>query len=403
MSNSSLVSYTKYSPNHSGQRTHAIDRITPHCVVGQVTVERLGDIFAPESKQASSNYGVGLDGRIGLYVDECNRSWCTGGNLNVNGKTGSMNDQRAVTIEVASDNTAPYAFTDAAYNGLIDLSVDICKRNGKSKLVWISDKFAAEAYEPKADEMLVTVHRWYASKSCPGDWFMSKIDDYVAQVNNKLGGVPVMDNEKTIWDSLKAWIGNDFGVAGLMGNLQAESGLRSNNLQNSYEKSLGMTDEVYTQRVDSDAYKNFVLDKAGYGLAQWTFYTRKQNLYNYAKSTGKSIGDLGMQLEFLKNEITTGYKATFEILKNAKSVKEASDAVLTQFEKPANQGDEVKAKRAEYGTGFYNKYHGATPTPAPTGKMYYVQVGAFSVKANAEAMLARAKAAGFKDAFIKEM
>lgn len=403
MSNSSLVSYTKYSPNHSGQRTHAIDRITPHCVVGQVTVERLGDIFAPESKQASSNYGVGLDGRVGLYVDECNRSWCTGGNLNVNGKTGSMNDQRAVTIEVASDNTAPYAFTDAAYNGLIELSVDICKRNGKSKLVWISDKFAAEAYEPKADEMLVTVHRWYASKSCPGDWFMSKIDDYVAQVNSKLGGAPVMDNEKTIWDFLKSWLGNEFGVAGLMGNLQAESGLRSNNLQNSYERTLGKTDDTYTQGVDNGTYNNFVNDKAGYGLAQWTFYTRKQNLYNYAKSTGKSIGDLGMQLEFLKNEMSTGYKATLEILKNAKSVKEASDAVLTQFEKPANQGDEVKAKRAEYGTGFYNKYHSATPAPAPTGKMYYVQVGAFSVKANAEAMLARAKAAGFKDAFIKEM
>lgn len=394
MSNSSLVSYTKYSPNNSGQRTQSITRITPHCVVGQVTVESLGDIFASPSKQASSNYGVGLDGRVGLYVDECNRSWCSSSN---------DNDQRAVTIEVASDNTAPYAFKDAAYNGLIELSADICKRNGKSKLIWINDKEKALAYEPKADEMLVTVHRWFANKSCPGDWFMSKMDDYVAQVNSKLGGVPVMDNEKTIWDSLKAWIGNEFGVSGLMGNLQAESSLSSNNLQNSYEKSLGMTDDVYTQKVDSGEYKNFVMDKAGYGLAQWTFYTRKQNLYNYAKSTDKSIGDLGMQLEFLKNEITTGYKQTFEILKNAKSVKEASDAVLTQFEKPANQGDDVKAKRAEYGTGFYNKYHSAAPAPAPTGKMYYVQVGAFSVKANAEAMLARAKAAGFKDAFIKEM
>lgn len=403
MSNSSLVSYTKYSPNHSGQRTHAIDRLTPHCFVGQVSVERGCEVFQSESKNASCNYVIGTDGRIGLVVDECNRSWCSGGNLNVNGETGSMNDQRAVTIEVASDNTDPYAFTDAAYNALIDLSVDICKRNGKNKLVWISDKNQAIAYQLKSNEMLLTIHRWFSSKLCPGQFLLDHMDDYVAQVNSKLGGAPVMDNEKTIWDSLKAWIGNDFGVAGLMGNLQAESGLRSNNLQNSYEKSLGMTDEVYTQRVDSDAYKNFVLDKAGYGLAQWTFYTRKQNLYNYAKSTDKSIGDLGMQLEFLKNEITTGYKQTFEILKNAKSVKEASDAVLTQFEKPANQGDEVKAKRAEYGAGFYNKYHSATPTPAPTGKMYYVQVGAFSVKANAEAMLARAKAAGFKDAFIKEM
>ena len=126
MSNSSLVSYTKLSPNHSGQRTHAIDRITPHCVVGQCSVETLGNIFQPTSKQASCNYGIGVDGRIGMYCEEKNRSWCSSSN---------ENDQRAVTIECASDATAPYAFKDVVYQALIKLCVDICKRNGKKKLL----------------------------------------------------------------------------------------------------------------------------------------------------------------------------------------------------------------------------------------------------------------------------
>ena len=117
--NSSLVSYTKLSPNHSGQRTHSIDRITPHCVVGQCSVETLGSIFLPTSKQASCNYGIGADGRVGMYVEEKNRSWCSSSNAN---------DQRAVTIECASDTTEPYAFKDVVYQTLIKLCADICKR-----------------------------------------------------------------------------------------------------------------------------------------------------------------------------------------------------------------------------------------------------------------------------------
>ena len=179
MSNSGLVVYTKLSPNHSGQRTHSIDRITPHCVVGQVTVERLGEIFAPVERQASSNYGIGLDGKVALYVDEGNRSWCSSSNAN---------DQRAVTIECASDTTAPYAMTDAVYAALIDLCTDICKRNGKSKLLWFGDKDKTLAYEPKADEMIITVHRWFANKSCPGDWLYNRLGDLAAKVTSRLGG-----------------------------------------------------------------------------------------------------------------------------------------------------------------------------------------------------------------------
>ena len=164
MSNSPLVSYTKLSPNHSGQRTHAIDRITPHCVVGQCSVETLGNIFAPTSRQASCQYGIGVDGRVGMYVEEKNRSWCSSSN---------ENDQRAVTIECASDTTHPYAFKDVVYNKLIELCVDICKRNGKKKLLWLGDKTKTLNYNPAADEMVLTVHRWFANKSCPGDWMYS--------------------------------------------------------------------------------------------------------------------------------------------------------------------------------------------------------------------------------------
>lgn len=179
MSNSPLVSYTKLSPNHSGKRTHAIDRITPHCVVGQVTVQSLGNVFAPASRQASSNYGIGLDGAVGMYVDEGNRSWCSSSNAN---------DQRAVTIECASDTTAPYAFRPVVYDRLIELCVDICRRNGKTKLIWIGDKDKALAYEPKSGEMLLTVHRWFANKSCPGDWMYARMGDLAAKVTAQLSG-----------------------------------------------------------------------------------------------------------------------------------------------------------------------------------------------------------------------
>ena len=180
-SNSSMVVYTKLSPNNSGQRTHSIDRITPHCVVGQCSVETLGSIFEPASRQASSNYGIGADGRVGMYVEEKNRSWCS---------SSKENDQRAVTIECASETTEPYAFRDVVYQTLIKLCVDICKRNGKKKLLWLGDKDTTLAYTPKADEMVLTVHRWFANKSCPGNWLYSRLGDLAVKVTTALGSTP---------------------------------------------------------------------------------------------------------------------------------------------------------------------------------------------------------------------
>lgn len=177
MSNSKLTQVTILSPNHSGKRNHVIDRISPHCVVGQVTAETLGARFAKSSVKASSNYGIDKNGRVGLYVDEANRSWCT---------SSVINDNRAVTIECASDTTHPYAMNEKVYNTLIELCADICRRNGKSKLIWIDNKDRALNYEPKSDEMLITVHRWYAKKSCPGDWLYSRLGDVAAKVTKKL-------------------------------------------------------------------------------------------------------------------------------------------------------------------------------------------------------------------------
>lgn len=170
-------------------------------------------------------------------------------------------------------------------------------------------------------------------------------------------------DEKKLWDFLLAKIGNEYGVAGLMGNLYAESALRSNNLQQTYEKSLGYTDDTYTAAVDSGDYSNFVKDSAGYGLAQWTYWSRKQALLEYAKSVGKSICDFDMQMEFLWKELSTGYKSTLNALKAATSVADASTYVLIHFEAPADQGEAVQAKRASYGAKYYDAYHIVVETP----------------------------------------
>ena len=194
MSNSSLVSYTALSPNHSGERTHSIDRITPHCVVGQLSAESICGCFTSASRKASCNYGIGTDGEIALCVEEKNRSWCS---------SDRDNDQRAVTIECASDKSEPYTMNSAVYDSLINLCVDICKRNGKSKLLWFGDKNETLAYAPKTDEMVLTVHRWFANKSCPGNWLYERLGDLATQVTNRLGGVVEQTSTKPKTSSYK--------------------------------------------------------------------------------------------------------------------------------------------------------------------------------------------------------
>ena len=175
MSNSPLVSYTRLSPNHSGKRTHAIDTISIHCMAGNLSVETCGAVFAPTSRQASSNYGIGSDGRIALYVDEANRSWCT---------SSAANDHRAVTIEVANSGGAPdWPVSAKAYAALLDLVTDICKRNGIKRLLWKGDK----SLIGQVGRQNLTVHRWFAAKACPGDYLYELHGAIAKEVNRRLG------------------------------------------------------------------------------------------------------------------------------------------------------------------------------------------------------------------------
>jgi hypothetical protein len=165
------------------------------------------------------------------------------------------------------------------------------------------------------------------------------------------------ETEKMIWNFLSGKGLNKYAAAGVMGNLYAESGLNPINLQNSYNRKLGMTDEEYTAAVDGGTYDRFVTDQAGYGLAQWTYCTRKERLLNFAKAAGVSIGNIDMQLTYLWQELQA-YTKVMTVLKSAGSVREASDAMLKGFEKPADQSETVQKKRSEFGENYYRKYAG---------------------------------------------
>lgn len=190
--NSNLVSYTQISPNRTKNRT-SIERFTPHCYVGQVSVERMGKGWATyhSSKGTSANYGIGNDGRIGLYVEEKDRAW-TSSNRN--------NDMRAITVECASDKTTPYAINDKVYASLVNLLEDVCRRNGKTKVLWFADKAKSLSYKPAANEIVITVHRWFAAKSCPGDYIYSRLGLIADEVNKRLNSVDnSVDEEEPIW------------------------------------------------------------------------------------------------------------------------------------------------------------------------------------------------------------
>lgn len=397
MSESSLVTYRNLTNNKTVVKDKKNNYIIPHVYVGQVSTKNGVDHFTTNCG-ASCTYVIGTDGTIGQSVSEADRPWTTGGDKEVQnsyglwvGGTPSKSqaqrgakgvDYEAITMEIACDPTAPYAINDKVYNSLVNLMADIAIRNNMGELKWKADKNLVG----NPTEQNVLVHRWFDHKSCPGDYVYNRLGEICEKANQIIRekvGKPVYPSEqpqpeptpqptpqptsykddKYVWDKLKAVIGNDFGVAGLMGNLQAESGIRSNNLQNSFEKKLGMSDDVYTKAVDENIYTNFVGDKAGWGLCQWSFWSRKQNLLNFAKQQKASIGSLAMQVDFLIQELSTSYKGVFNALKTATSVKQASDVVLTQYERPRDQTDRVKEQRASYGLDFYNKYAGATPTP----------------------------------------
>lgn len=184
MSNSSLVTYKRLTGNYD-PRNHKIDTITIHCYVGQVTAKQGCDYFYNTDREVSSNYVVGRDGSIGLSVEEKNRAWTS---------SSPSNDHRAITIETACETKAPYKVNDAAYNALINLCVDICKRNGINKLVWSNN--ANDRINHK-NGCNMTVHRDFANTACPGQYLMEHMADIANQVNKKLGAATTTTTKPT--------------------------------------------------------------------------------------------------------------------------------------------------------------------------------------------------------------
>lgn len=211
LSNSKLISYTKISPNRTSPRNHKIDTVTIHCMVGQCSVETLGNIFAPTSRQASCNYGIGADGRIGMYCEEKDRSWCS---------SNAANDNRAITIEVASDTKHPYAVNAKAYAALIDLLVDICKRNGIPRLVWSTSKADRVNHKNGCN---MTVHRDYANKSCPGEYLYSRHAQIASEVNKRLGSTDTRPQpEKVLYRVQTGAFRNKAGAEALLQQVKAK-------------------------------------------------------------------------------------------------------------------------------------------------------------------------------------
>ncbi len=208
MSNSSLINYTRLSPNCNKPRNHKIDTITIHHMAGNLTVEQCGSVFAPKSRKASSNYGIGTDGRVGLYVDEANRSWCS---------SNSANDNRAITIEVANDQIGGnWHVSDTALNKLIELCVDICKRNGISKLNYTGNKSGN-----------LTMHKWFAATACPGPYLESKFQYISQKVNAKLNSQvepSTSASSKTWYRVRKTWADkkSQLGAYRILSNAKAQ-------------------------------------------------------------------------------------------------------------------------------------------------------------------------------------
>lgn len=378
-SNSSLVDKVIKSPNFTRGRVN-ISKITVHHMAGNLSIEACGKSFNNPSRSASANYLIGTDGRIALCVDEANRAWTS---------SSKWNDERAVTIEVANDgdeNTG-WHVSDKAFNALVNLCKDICKRNNITKLEYTGKK-----------EGSLTIHSIFKATACPGPYLKSRLNDLCNLVNESEEiNMDNSSNEIKVKEYLEAQGLTKNAVAGIMANIRCESNYKPNNLQTSGNKKLNITDEEYTRKVDNNEISedSWEHDGFGYGLCQWTFYARKKVLRDYARLSSKSIGDLTMQLDFMMKEISA-YKSLYNMLFDERyDCETIAMAMCETYEKPAN-AEERSKERAEEAREIYDKYY-------TENSLYRVQVGAFRNRANAENMLNKLKSAGFVDAFITEV
>ena len=271
MSNSPLVSYTKISPNKTSPRNHVIDTITIHCVVGQCSVETVGSIFAPVSRQASSNYAIGPDGRIGMYVEEKDRSWCS---------SNAANDHRAITIECASDVNHPYAINDTVYDSLIQLCADICKRNNIKELKWKADK----SLIGKPDQQNLTVHRWFSNTACPGDYIYQRLGDIADKVNERLNGSSALKSGDLYRVQVGAYVekANASHMATKLENAGFDTYMIK--VDNLYKIQVG----AYSKKANAEAMAEKI-KKAGFD----TYITTKGGT---AVSSKKSIDDIAYEV-----------------------------------------------------------------------------------------------------------
>lgn len=319
--------------------------------------------FAGGNRGASAHFFVDFNGDVYQSVELYNSAWHCGSSTGY--KHPKCRNTNSIGIELCCRTTGDpnkddknWYFEDATVKSAIELTKELMAK-----------------YKIPADHVLR--HFDVTGKICPAPYYFNTGKHTWAEFQAAIkSGAAVGSNvssvvqnqttsqkdvDKMIWE---AFVDAGFpavSAAGFLGNLQAESELRANNLQNSYEKSLRTTDEEYTNAVDNKSYskEQFYNDKAGYGLAQWTYYSRKKMMYEYiVEKANKSIGDPKTQLDFLLYELSVSYSSLVKKLKACTTVKEASDLVLTQFEKPADQSESVKNKRASYGQEFYNKFVG---------------------------------------------
>ena len=312
----------------------------------------------PENNGGSADFIVDDTTVVQYNPDIRNRyCWAVGGKKYPNTKGGSLygtvTNRNSISVEICSTSRNGQVLngTDAALDRAVELV-----------------RYLMREYGIDADHVIR--HYDVSGKPCPGiiGWnkesgsekawqaFKSRLTaSDVAQT----AASPVAqyaDTEKTVWDFLKSKGLNNYAAAGIMGNLYAESSLRANNLQDSFEKRLDLSDAEYTAAVDSGEYQNFAMDKAGYGLAQWTYWKRKEGLYNLSKETNRSVGNPALQLDFLWKELQSDYPSLLSALSVAASVQDASNAFLFQFEKPADMGESVQRKRAEFGQRYFDRY-----------------------------------------------
>lgn len=341
--NSPLVDCQVLSPNHSGTRTHKIDVIIPHIVVGQLGAEGIGYCFDDPSTQSSCNYGIGTDGRVCLIVPEEYRSWCS---------SNRAIDQRGLTIECASDKTEPYAVNDKVYSKLVDLCVDCCKRNGKTKLLWLEDKDKTLKYLDngiKSDEMVIAVHRWFANKSCPGNYLYARLGDLAAEVTRRLGGEVSVEPTFTVCNYLMKgdkgaevkvmqedliYLGYDLGEYGADGDFGGDT----EEAVKEFQRDNGLDDDGLYGPLSKAALKNAVANK----------------------------------------EDASAYNAIYRVQVGAFQNRKYAEARL------------VEIKSHGYADAFIKTVDG----------MHKVQVGAYSIKDNATKCLDGLKRLGYKDAFI---